>query len=530
MKTIKHLLLLLCVVYSSTAIGQPITLNNGVIKIQLDLSSGGAISYLSDAGNSYNVVNIHDKGRYIQQSYYNGQQINRTAAGQHPNYSPWNWNPIQAGDVYGNTAQIVTYSATSSQLYVKTRPKLWDMNNELCQCYFETWVTLEGTAAKVRNKLTTFQTDNIWTPQPSHQELPAVYTRGDLYKLYSYQGSSPWTQGALTQTNNSGPPWVYWTNNELWAALVNSNNWGVGVYNANATQYVGGFSGSIGGGPTGNSTGYFSPLRTITLSKNGTFEYEYYLILGNLTDIRNFVYNKRGISTGGGVSNAINWEFNTNGNVEGWVGAGGTSSVTSTSGKLKVASTSVDPQIIRTISFDPKLYDFLKIGMSNYTNNVEMDFFWSNASGGFSGTKRIRVTVAANTAQQEYVFDLRNVSLWKNGGTINAIRIDPPGDGNSSGEYVNIDYIRLSGTGTTKQGEQDVDVLDHSVNVFPNPFTNELNVRTSEEQIELYNLQGAKLNPPVFKTESGFHVNSEMLPSGLYLLKIGTKVYKIQKN
>jgi hypothetical protein len=401
------------------------------------------------------------------------------------------------------------------------------MNNELCECYFETWVTLEGSAAKVRNKLTTFQTDNLWIPRPAHQELPAVYTRGDLYNLYSYQGSSPWTQGALTKTVNSGPPWVYWTNNELWAALVNSNNWGVGVYNADASLYVGGFSGSFGGGPTGNSTGYFSPLRTIQLSKNGTFEYEYYLILGNLPDIRNFVYNKRGIGTGG-VSNAINYEFNTAGNVEGWVRAGGAGSITSASGTLKVTSTAVDPQITRTISFDPKLYDYLKVRLSNNTNNSEMDFFWSNASGGFSGSRMIRVSVAPNSGQQEYVFDLRNVSLWKNGGTINAVRIDPPGDGSPSGEYVNIDYIRFSGTGTTKQLEPGEEA--HSVSVFPNPFTDKLNVQTAEEQISLFNFQGVELKLPVTKTGNGIQVDTETLASGLYLLKVGNEVFKVKRN
>lgn len=527
MKKIKRFLLLLCVLYASTGMGQnTISLNNGVIHLKLDLTSGGAISYLSAASNSYNVVNTHDPGRFIQQSYYNGQHIDRSSSGQHPNYSPWNWNPIQAGDVYGNKAQVISHSASSSQLYVKTRPKLWDMNNELCQCYFETWVTLEGTAAKVRNKLTTFQTDNIWQPRPYHQELPAVYTRGDLYKLYSYQGSSPWTQAGLTRVNNSGPPWAYWNNSERWAALVNSNNWGVGVYNANATLYVGGFSGSIGGGPTGNSTGYFSPLRTIQLSKNGTFEYEYYLILGNLTDIRNFVYNKRGISTGGGTTtNSINWEFNQAGNVEGWTRGGGTSSISAAGGKLKVTSSSADPQIIRNISFNPRLYDFLKIGMSNHTNNGEMDFFWSNSSGGFSGSRRLRVPVVYNTAQREYVFDLRNVSLWKNGGTINAIRIDPPGNGSPSGEYVNIDYIRFSGTGTTKRAASDSQ--DQSVKVFPNPFTNELTIQTSEEEFGLYNLQGEKLSLPVTKTGSGFRIDSEGLASGMYLLKMGKDVFKI---
>lgn len=531
MKAIKQLLFLLCVICSMTSMGQSpntIVLNNGVIKIKLDLNSGGAISYLSAANSNYNVVNVHDKGRYIQQSYYTGQFINRSSAGQHPNWSPWNWNPIQAGDVYGNSAQIISYSQTSNQLYVKTRPKLWDMNNELCECFFETWVTLEGTAARVKNKITTFRTDNLWQTRAYSQELPAVYTRGDLYKLYSYRGSSPWTNGGLSRIPHTGPPWARWYTSERWAALVNNGNWGLGVYNPTSTSFIGGFSGSPGGGPTNSSTGYVSPLRTRTLSRNGTFEYEYYLILGNLNHIRNFVYNKRGINTGGNNANPpIRWEFNQNGNTEGWNRSGGASSISTSGGSLRVASSAADPQIIRSVSFNPRLYDFLKIGMRNFTNNGDMDFFWSNSSGGFSGSKRIRVPVVYNSNQREYVFDLRNVSQWKNGGTINAIRIDPPGNGSPSGEYVRIDYIRFTGTGSSKQSIPEFD--DNSIKVYPKPFTDELNIETTEKRISLFNLQGEEIKISTTKTENGFQLNSENLTPGLYLLRVGDKVFKISK-
>lgn len=35
----------------------------------LDLSRGGAINYISKSGSTRNIVNIHDEGSYIQQSY-----------------------------------------------------------------------------------------------------------------------------------------------------------------------------------------------------------------------------------------------------------------------------------------------------------------------------------------------------------------------------------------------------------------------------------------------------------------------------
>ncbi len=49
-------------------------IDNGTIKIGIDLVHGGGINYLSDSGSSYNVVNVADYGRYIQQSYYSGPQ------------------------------------------------------------------------------------------------------------------------------------------------------------------------------------------------------------------------------------------------------------------------------------------------------------------------------------------------------------------------------------------------------------------------------------------------------------------------
>ncbi len=537
---IASFLFISCLFTSAEAIAQipnEIQISNGVIKLKLDLTSGGAISYLSTANSNYNVVNIHDKGRYVQQSYYAGQHINRRSEGQHPEYSPWNWNPIQAGDIYGNRSQVVDYRQTSTQLYVKNRPYLWDMNKELCQCFFETWVTLDRNSAHVRNKLTVFRTDNRWDTRPYHQELPAVYTRGDLYKLYTYRGSAPWTNGSLSTISNdyykTPPDWKYWTTKESWAALVNSNNWGVGVYNPISTYFIGGFHGSPGGGPNNGPTGYFSPLITKALKKNDVLQYEYDLILGNLNDIRSFVYQKKGVNPGGG-GNTLAWNFNQSGNKEGWTRGGGTRSIAATGRELKVTVGGADPQIIRrNISINPRSYTHLRVGMKNYTNDNYMEVFWSNSSGGFSGSKRIRVSVVPNSgSQREYVFDLRNTSLWTNGGTVNAIRIDPPGNGSPTGEHVRIDYIRL--TGSSRSSKQiNSGIFSHSNKgdaLFPNPFTNRLNIQTTKDQFTLYNIKGQKFKVPYSKTNDGLDLNTEALSSGMYYIKVGDEIHQVYKS
>ena len=47
-------------------------IDNGVIRIGVDLNRGGSITYLSDTENRINVVNTYDFGREIQQSYFSG--------------------------------------------------------------------------------------------------------------------------------------------------------------------------------------------------------------------------------------------------------------------------------------------------------------------------------------------------------------------------------------------------------------------------------------------------------------------------
>jgi hypothetical protein len=86
-----------------------IGIDNDTLNVKLDLNRGGTISYISISGSERNLVNIYDEGRYIQQSYYAGKSIDRQADGQSPDWSPWSWNPIQAGDAFGNRAEILEY-------------------------------------------------------------------------------------------------------------------------------------------------------------------------------------------------------------------------------------------------------------------------------------------------------------------------------------------------------------------------------------------------------------------------------------
>src|SRR5438477_10134757 len=57
---------------SPQAAASLLTLNNGVIKVGVDTTYGGAITYLSQSGSTTSLINDFDHGRQVQQSYYSG--------------------------------------------------------------------------------------------------------------------------------------------------------------------------------------------------------------------------------------------------------------------------------------------------------------------------------------------------------------------------------------------------------------------------------------------------------------------------
>ena len=94
---------------SDTKSDREIVVKNSKLCLKQDLTRGGAINYISLADRDRNIVNIHDEGRYIQQSYYAGNSVDRRSDGQSDFWTPWCWNPIQVGDYAANRAEILEH-------------------------------------------------------------------------------------------------------------------------------------------------------------------------------------------------------------------------------------------------------------------------------------------------------------------------------------------------------------------------------------------------------------------------------------
>ena len=272
-----------------------ISADNGVLKVKFDLTRGGAISYISLSSTERNLVNIFDEGRYIQQSYYAGKVVDRKPEGQSPRWSPWNWNPIQVGDDFKNRAKILDYKQNGDTLYVKCIPMQWDMNNKLAEAEMEQQTILSGNVLKVHNKLSCHRTDTIYGDSIlCDQELPAVYPISALSNLYSYFGNKPFTNDTLSNPKvvflSSGFWGRYPEVPEHWMAFVDSTKWGMGVFNSNSTCFIAGMAGKPGGESKDGSTSYIAPLKKETLYKNSIYEYDYYIIIGTVEQIRKQVY------------------------------------------------------------------------------------------------------------------------------------------------------------------------------------------------------------------------------------------------
>jgi hypothetical protein len=280
-------------------------LDNGTVRIGINLDIGGAITYLSKSGSDENMVNSHDWGRQIQMSFYSGPAPYYPKSGKKPAES-WTfigWNPIQAGDAFGNPSRVLDHRNNGKEMYVKCIPMHWPLDNEPGQCTFESWLTLVGNTVAVRSRINNGRKDETQYPARG-QELPAVYTNGTYYRLFTYDGDAPFTNKPLRQIDKvwdtrippaeaPGGPWDHWYATENWAALVRDDGFGLGIWTPGVYGYTGGFAGKPGsGGPKNGPTGYISPVRREILDHNIRYEYDYTLIVGQLEEIRQYVYKR----------------------------------------------------------------------------------------------------------------------------------------------------------------------------------------------------------------------------------------------
>ncbi|MDT8303468.1 MAG: hypothetical protein RQ760_18455 [Sedimentisphaerales bacterium] len=416
-------------------------LDNGNIRVGINIELGGSITYLADAKEKTNIINNHDWGRQIQMSFYsgpnpftpNGKQPSKTWAGL-------GWNPIQSGDYAGNRSGVVEHRNDGKVLYVKCVPMQWPLDDEPGECTFETWIQLEKNTALVRSRINNKRADKTQYSGRG-QELPAVYTNGPWYRLMSYTGERPFTGDKLSRFRKrwtsfadvDGDPWENWLATENWAALIDDNNWGLGVFKPDTYSFKGGFFGVPGkGGSKDAPTGYISPIQAEILDHNIQYEYEYRLILGTLDEIRRYVYEH---SAGKSLP-----DYRFEKDRQHWVYRNAVDTGWPIEGKLHVKLERNDPQLIGPTGFwlasdTPRIF----IHAACRTHDINARLYWkTREENRFTNNKSVSFNLNPDGQYHIYEIDLSDCQDFK--GAITGLRLDPVNTG-KEGDYIEIKSI-----------------------------------------------------------------------------------------
>ncbi len=416
-------------------------LDNGNIRLGINLDLGGSITYLADAKEKNNIINNHDWGRQIQMSFYSGPNP-FTPNGKQPSttWAGLGWNPIQSGDCAGNRSDVVEHRNDGKMLYVKCIPMQWPLDNEPGECTFETWIRLNENTVLVRSRINNKRTDKTQYPGRG-QELPAVYTNGPWYRLMSYTGDKPFTGDQLSRFRKTwtsledvdGDPWENWLATENWAALVDYNNWGLGVFKPDTFSFKGGFFGVPGkGGSKDGPTGYISPIQDEILDHNIQHEYEYRLIVGILDEIRQYVYEH---SVGKYLP-----DYRFEKDRQHWVYRNAADTGWPIDGKLHIKLERNDPQLIGQVGFwlasdVPKIF----IHAACRTHDTNARLYWKTSEeNSFTNDKSVSFNLRPDGQYYYYEIDLSSCQHYK--GVITGLRLDPVTTGNK-GDYIEIKSI-----------------------------------------------------------------------------------------
>ncbi len=263
-------------------------IDNGTMRVGIDRARGGAITWLSTRAYPKNAVNLADPGRLIQQSYYAGKSIDRTADGQSKAWSPWPWNPIQGGGV-GSWARVTRFERTANnELRSETIPKLWDMPDEPASALMRQSTRFEPEMANVIVVRCEFESqraeEDRWGPPVAlSQEVPACYFTRNFHAVKSYLGEGQWR----TETQAPGPPWGRATPPRKSMAFFNAQGLGIAVFSPVATEAWNFGPHGVGDTdqPTAGPCMHVAPLDRVRLGSRTKYQYRYWLIIGTEAEL-----------------------------------------------------------------------------------------------------------------------------------------------------------------------------------------------------------------------------------------------------
>lgn len=250
-------------------------LDNGVIRIGVDRGRGAAIGYFALAKEKRNLLNHCDEGRFIQQSYYGSRDGSMWAK------KPWSYNPVQGGSYKGEDSKTLEFRQSKSEIYAKVEPLHWASAKRCPEAIMKERITLDGPLAKVRMRMDyTGETQG-----PTHQEMPAMFVDFSLpHLLFEHKGKLVRHEPVFLE-KKGGPERVEYDGG--WLAYMDDKDFGVGICTPGTNRAVTyRFRGNGKTGPDGSACSYVAPVRTLALKKDEAIDYQFFLTIGTLEEIR----------------------------------------------------------------------------------------------------------------------------------------------------------------------------------------------------------------------------------------------------
>ena len=396
-------------------------LENDLIRVGADLSIGGSITHLSTKDGP-NMINSHDWGRQIQMSFYSGPNpFEPNGKKPNANWKQLGWNPIQSGDCYRNSSTVLEHKNDGNTIYIKCRPMQWPLNNEPGECIFECLYRLEGNVVYVKSRLANARDDKTQYGG-RHQELPALYSNGPWYRIMTYTGDKPYTGSSLIEVPRKPErppfPWNGFQATEEWAALVDKNDQGFGVWTPGLQQYIGGFVGRTGqGGSKDSSTGYLAPLHTEILDCNIDYRFEYRLIVGSVETIRDYVSTHRAVQKG------LNFKFNND--RQHWHYQNASDSGFPIQNELNIQLNKDNPMLISPwFCMDANSVKTITLRAAFKTSETTAQLIWTkHGSGDFVAGDSISIPVTSDGVMRDYKISLKGTEAWQ--GVITRLALKP---------------------------------------------------------------------------------------------------------
>ena len=304
-------------------------LQNSEYKIGVNLLWGGALDYLEDldsdvqavlvdgitkvdsnaserygvrsVNNKVNLINRHDTGRLVQQSYYGTFDCDAYQSAMYGEHK-WNYNPVQGGNQYNESSKIVDLTVGDDYIYIKCRPLDWAKPAEdISPSYMEATYSICDGAVEVSCRFVDF---SGYPEYYTTQELPAFYCIEPFNRFVYYNGDAPWTgdknysyQNELIFWPDAGYPNFQTTEN--WSAFIGEfdDSFGIGIYTPHHGNFL---AGVLARETTTDKDPSLAPTTSyIATVKHNTFrsfvpsEYNYYIATGTVDEMRESFDNLR---------------------------------------------------------------------------------------------------------------------------------------------------------------------------------------------------------------------------------------------